>query len=90
VELATIFYCLRFGTPLFVASYGSQGYGGEIRSRPHTGQQGYDRHSLYSRCTDHVENTLLLLGMLVYSSVAKNWAGVDHIENTSSVVRIVV
>jgi hypothetical protein len=35
--LATIFYCLRFETSLFVASYGSQGHGGGIRSRLHTG-----------------------------------------------------
>jgi hypothetical protein len=35
--LATIFYCLRFETSLFVASYDSQGHGGGIRPRPHTG-----------------------------------------------------
>jgi hypothetical protein len=35
--LATIFYCLRFETSLFVASYDSQGHGGGIRSRLHTG-----------------------------------------------------
>jgi hypothetical protein len=29
--LATIFYCLRFDTSLFVASYDSQGHGGGIR-----------------------------------------------------------
>jgi hypothetical protein len=37
VGLATIFYCLRFETSLFVASYDSQGYGGHIRPRLHTG-----------------------------------------------------
>jgi hypothetical protein len=37
VELATVFHCLRFETSLFVASYDSQGYGGSIRSRLHTG-----------------------------------------------------
>jgi hypothetical protein len=31
--LATVFYCLRFETPLFVASYDSQGHGGGIRPR---------------------------------------------------------
>jgi hypothetical protein len=31
------FYCLGFETSLFVASYDSQGYGGGIRSRLHTG-----------------------------------------------------
>jgi hypothetical protein len=37
VGLATIFYCLRFETSLLVASNGSQGYGGGIRPRLHTG-----------------------------------------------------
>jgi hypothetical protein len=35
--LATIFYCLRLETSLFVTSYYSQGYGGGIRPRLHTG-----------------------------------------------------
>jgi hypothetical protein len=35
--LATIFYCLRYETSLFVASYDSQGHGGGIRPRLHTG-----------------------------------------------------
>jgi hypothetical protein len=34
--LTTIFYCLRFETSLFVASYYSQGHGGGIRPRLHT------------------------------------------------------
>jgi hypothetical protein len=33
--LATIFYCLRIETSLFVASYNSQGHGGGIRPRLH-------------------------------------------------------
>jgi hypothetical protein len=33
----TIFYCLRFETSLFVASYDSQGHGRGIRTRLHTG-----------------------------------------------------
>jgi hypothetical protein len=37
-ELVTIFYCLTFETVLFVASYGSQGYGRGIRPRLHTGR----------------------------------------------------
>jgi hypothetical protein len=37
LELMTIFYCLRFETSLFVASYDSQGYCGGIRPRLHTG-----------------------------------------------------
>jgi hypothetical protein len=36
-ELVTIFYCLWFETSLFVASYNSQGHGGGIRPRLHTG-----------------------------------------------------
>jgi hypothetical protein len=36
--LATIFYCLRFETFLFVASYDSQGPCGGFRPRLHTGQ----------------------------------------------------
>jgi hypothetical protein len=35
--LETIFYCLTFATSLFVASYDSQGHGGGIRPRLHTG-----------------------------------------------------
>jgi hypothetical protein len=38
--LATICYCLRFMTSLFVASYDSQGYGGGIRPRLHTEGNG--------------------------------------------------
>jgi hypothetical protein len=37
VVLAIIFYCLKFETSLFVASYDSQGHGGGIRPRLHTG-----------------------------------------------------
>jgi hypothetical protein len=37
-----IFYCPIFETPLFVASYDSQGHGGGIRPRLHTG------HNLFS------------------------------------------
>jgi hypothetical protein len=44
--LETIFYCLTFETSLFVASYDSQGHGGGIRPRLHTGQQPLsDLHS---------------------------------------------
>jgi hypothetical protein len=39
LSLATIFYCLSFDTFLFVASYDSQGHGGGIRPRLHTGSQ---------------------------------------------------
>jgi hypothetical protein len=37
IVLVAIFYCLRFETSLFVASYDSQGYGGGIRPHLHTG-----------------------------------------------------
>jgi hypothetical protein len=37
IFIATIFYCLRLKTSLFVASYDSQGHGGGIRPRLHTG-----------------------------------------------------
>jgi hypothetical protein len=33
LELVTIFYRLRFETSFFVASYDSQGHGGDIRTR---------------------------------------------------------
>jgi hypothetical protein len=60
--LATIFYCLRFETSLFVASYDSQDHGGEIRPRLHTGGGSYDLQlSLYSRSTDRIGNTIPLL-----------------------------
>jgi hypothetical protein len=45
--LASIFYCLRFETSLYVASYDSQGHGGGIRSRLHTGR--LTPRSLYRR-----------------------------------------
>jgi hypothetical protein len=38
IALLTILYCLRFEASLFVASYYSQGYGGGIRPRLHTGE----------------------------------------------------
>jgi hypothetical protein len=47
VGLATIFYSLRFEISFFVASYESQGYGGGIRSRLHT---GLPQSSPHSRC----------------------------------------
>jgi DNA polymerase III epsilon subunit-like protein len=36
-SLATIFYCLRFETSIFVAFYDSQAHGGNIPTRLHTG-----------------------------------------------------
>jgi hypothetical protein len=46
LELPTIFYCLRFETSLFVASYDSQGHGGGIRPRLHTGMLFLDLRSV--------------------------------------------
>jgi hypothetical protein len=70
----TIFYCLRFETSLFVASYDSQGYGGGIRPRLHTG--GISLNSLhgflYRLGTDRIENTSsdVLLRRNVYRAVS--------------------
>jgi hypothetical protein len=55
--LATIFYCLTFETSLSVASYDSQGHGGGIRPRLHTGYSGLGS-SLYSLRADPTENTV--------------------------------
>jgi hypothetical protein len=62
LRLVAIFYCLRFETSLFVASYDSQGYGGGIRSRLHAGYclcfhlESAGVFVIKSLCTDHVEN----------------------------------
>jgi hypothetical protein len=56
IGLVTIFYCLRFHTSLFVASYDLQGYGGGIRPRLHTGFKGLSQlFSLYSLGADQQE-----------------------------------
>jgi hypothetical protein len=46
----TLFYCLRFETSLFVATYDSQGYGGEIRPRLHTGNHSEYTNQLFYNC----------------------------------------
>jgi hypothetical protein len=73
--LATIFYCLRFETSLFVASYDSQG---------HDVNQSYLHGSLYSLARIY-ENRRLLVRIrgnfcwifvdtkLAYGTVAKQW-----------------
>jgi hypothetical protein len=60
VGLATIVYCLRFETSLFVASYDSQGYGEGIRPRLRTvglllySRRGCDRtHLLKEFCLSY-------------------------------------
>jgi hypothetical protein len=61
LRLATIFYCLRFETSFFVASYDSQGHGEGIWFRIHTGffycSLYYKWFSVCSLGTDRVENT---------------------------------
>jgi hypothetical protein len=46
VGLVAIFYCLRFETSLFIASYDSQGHGGGIWPRLHTGQT--EEHHIFA------------------------------------------
>jgi hypothetical protein len=72
--LATIFYCLRFETSFFVASYDSHGHGACIPSRLHTGRSQFPSpYSLIpSRHGPRTENTAPLL-----------LHGADHIENKS-------
>jgi hypothetical protein len=64
---------------LFVASYDSQGYGGGIRPRLHTGNSLTDFWFTIGLLIEtrggHVENT----------NVAQQWIYANHIENTSSV-----
>jgi hypothetical protein len=67
--LVTIVYCLRFETCLFVASYDSQGYGGGIRPRLHTGclmtvkkkytyREGVERERSSERANRSTENSV--------------------------------
>jgi hypothetical protein len=59
LRLATIFYCFRFETFLLVASYHSQGHGGGIRPRLHTGfPLACQMYSVYSPGMDPTENTV--------------------------------
>jgi hypothetical protein len=73
--LAPVFYSLRFETSLFVASYDSQGHGGGIRPRLHTGGHCTTGLPIQSR-GGHIENT----------SVAQQWIYVNHIESTFSFI----
>jgi hypothetical protein len=58
--LATTFYCLRFETSLFVASYDSQGHGGGIRPRLHTGVSHKSKSKL---CYDRQFSLPVCLGI---------------------------
>jgi hypothetical protein len=70
----TIFYCLRFETSLFVASYDSQGHGGGIRPHLRMG-------TLYSFCTDHTENSLNCCKEVFTATLHSSGRGADRIEN---------
>jgi hypothetical protein len=68
--LATIFYCLTFETSLFVASYDSQGHGGGIRSRLHTGISlcfSSPHYIAFCRTTQKTRSPTVLLLLRVYS-----------------------
>jgi hypothetical protein len=61
--LVTIFYCLRFETSIFVASYDSQDHGGGVRPRLHTGMDpNIIRVALYSLRADRTENAASIVG----------------------------
>jgi hypothetical protein len=83
---AVIFYCLRFETCLFVASYDSQGQGGGIRPSLHTGFSSSTDHSVAVRTNLYlavVMNTIspwcrkllctLLRRRLFRSRYLRNW-----------------
>jgi hypothetical protein len=79
--LVTIFYCLRFETSHFVASYDSQGHGGGIRPRLHTGfSRCHSDCCWYRLGTDRTENRRSpycrrchCLVTAVYIVVARHW-----------------
>jgi hypothetical protein len=72
LRLATIFYCLSFETSLFVASYDSQGHGGGIRSRLHTGLEGLPCQS-QDCCLSISLSHITTDGQSVSQSVSKSW-----------------
>jgi hypothetical protein len=58
ILLSPLFYCLSFETSPFVTSYDSQGHGGGIRPRLHTGLNSLFSWSLlYNLGTNCIENT---------------------------------
>jgi hypothetical protein len=78
VGLLTAFYCLRFETSLFVASYDSQGYSGGIRPRLYTGAMRSSLPgSLYSLAVtmEHVEDTEKKSGVETSQSVVEGSVG---------------
>jgi hypothetical protein len=91
--LVTIFYCLRFETSLFVASYDSQGHGGGVRTRLHR------MIALYRLRTDRTGNSVVLFVSayrtenisrgtyccVFTSELRSNGRDADHIEHSLSV-----
>jgi hypothetical protein len=72
--LATIFYCLRFETSLFVASYDSHGHGGGIRRiSAATGP-----HSIISAWTTQKTQVTLLLPSEFIGSLTAAWQQAIH------------
>jgi hypothetical protein len=74
--LATVFYCLRFETSLFVASYDSQGHGGGIRPRLHTGyclgRSSFLQDNPSARTTEKTHLHILLRGRLFTATFLGN------------------
>jgi hypothetical protein len=66
LELVTTFYCLRFETSLFVASYDSQGHGGGIQPRLHTG-------TFWSQCQSQSQSQSQSHIATDGQSVSKSW-----------------
>jgi hypothetical protein len=89
-----------FETFLFVASYDSQGHGGGIRPRLHTGSSQFlfpyslisFRHGsrtenttpLFVPGAEHTENTVSRVRLQVHWSVTSTGRGADDIENIAS------
>jgi hypothetical protein len=73
VGLVTIFYCLRFETYHFIASYDSQGYGGGIRHRLHT---CLFRSKAYSLGADRIENDASSISSTVACFFCSNFSTV--------------
>jgi hypothetical protein len=75
---AVIFYCLKFETSLFVASYDSQGYCGGIRPSIHTWVScTLVSHPLKKFFADWLESTILKGCVSVHENL--RWVGNVHI-----------
>jgi hypothetical protein len=67
--LVTIFHCLRFETSHFVTSYDSQGHGGGIRPRLHTGLTKLKSQS-QSRDYKYTCNNIRIVVRVIFSAVS--------------------